>query len=151
MTPAQSASRSDLTGISQFVSNTMLKIFTFYLRASSTPISDYFQRLWWLHVSYNLCEGDGEPNVYRKAGVFQCAHQKAGWEGDNPPYKDTRAWKSESRFRSSKSGQVQGCISVWLLRIRCVDSSHHRPEEPFLVCISCCVGHWPLRFASAPR
>ncbi len=45
---------------------------------------------WWLHVSYNLCEGDGAPNVYRKAGIFQCAHKKSGWEANNPPRKDTR-------------------------------------------------------------
>lgn len=45
---------------------------------------------WWLHVSYNLCEGDGEPNVYTKAGVFQCAHQKSGWDGNNPPEAETQ-------------------------------------------------------------
>src|SRR5215470_16774852 len=24
---------------------------------------------WWFHVSQNLCEGDGEPNVYTRNGV----------------------------------------------------------------------------------
>jgi hypothetical protein len=40
---------------------------------------------WWFHVSYNLCEGNGEANVYRKNGTFQCARQKDGWEANNPP------------------------------------------------------------------
>jgi hypothetical protein len=40
---------------------------------------------WWLHVSNNLCEGNGEPNVYTKDGAFQCGHTKPGWSGNNPP------------------------------------------------------------------
>ncbi len=40
---------------------------------------------WWLHVSNNLCEGNGEYNVYERGGAFQCAHTKPGWEGNNPP------------------------------------------------------------------
>lgn len=40
---------------------------------------------WWLHISNNLCEGNGEYNVYERGGVFQCAHTKPGWEGNNPP------------------------------------------------------------------
>jgi hypothetical protein len=44
---------------------------------------------WWLHVSNNLCEGNGEPNVYTKDGVFQCSHTKPGWSGNNPPGADT--------------------------------------------------------------
>jgi chorismate synthase len=27
--------------------------------------------------------------VYTKDGVFQCAHTKRGWEGNNPPSADT--------------------------------------------------------------
>jgi hypothetical protein len=46
---------------------------------------------WWLHVSYNLCEGHGEPNVYRKNGVFLCAHQKEGWTANNPPRRNTQS------------------------------------------------------------
>jgi hypothetical protein len=41
---------------------------------------------WWLHVSNNLCEGNGEYNVYERGGAFQCAHAKPGWEGNNPPH-----------------------------------------------------------------
>ena len=41
--------------------------------------------VWWFHVSNNLCEGNGEPNVYTKDGVFQCSHAKPGWAGNNPP------------------------------------------------------------------
>jgi hypothetical protein len=37
---------------------------------------------WWLHVSNNLCEGNGEPNVYTKDGVFQCSHHQAGVVGE---------------------------------------------------------------------
>jgi hypothetical protein len=44
---------------------------------------------WWLHVSYNLCEGNGAPNVYTKNGVFQCSHTKPGWAANNPPRPDT--------------------------------------------------------------
>lgn len=44
---------------------------------------------WWFHVSGNLCEGDGEPNVYNRAGIFQCSHQKPGWDGNNPPPPNT--------------------------------------------------------------
>jgi hypothetical protein len=57
---------------------------------------------WWFHVSYNLCEGNGEPNVYRKDGVFQCAHEKEGWAGNNPSAKDTPA--IEVRVSFSKIG-----------------------------------------------
>src|SRR6266436_6434721 len=57
---------------------------------------------WWLHVSYNLCEGDGEPNVYKRDGVFQCAHQKDGWAANNPPDQDTQA--VEVRVAFSKLG-----------------------------------------------
>ena len=39
---------------------------------------------WWFHISNNLCEGNGEPNAYEKKGVFQCAHKKNGWDGNNP-------------------------------------------------------------------
>ncbi len=44
---------------------------------------------WWFHISNNLCEGNGEPNVYTKGGVFQCSHAKRGWEGNNPPGPNT--------------------------------------------------------------
>lgn len=57
---------------------------------------------WWLHVSYNMCEGDGEPNVYKKDGVSQCGHQKDGWGANNPPERDTEA--VEVRVSFSKLG-----------------------------------------------
>ena len=44
---------------------------------------------WWFHVSQNLCESNGEPNVYRRADVFLCDHEKSGWEGNNPPTSKT--------------------------------------------------------------
>ena len=50
---------------------------------------DWEKGNWWFHVSANLRESDGEPNVYEKNGVFQCAHKKQGWEANNPPETDT--------------------------------------------------------------
>lgn len=50
---------------------------------------DWEKGNWWFHVSANLCESDGEPNVYEKNGVFQCAHKKQGWQANNPPETDT--------------------------------------------------------------
>jgi hypothetical protein len=43
----------------------------------------------WLHVSNNLCEGNGAPNVYETKGRFQCAHRKSGWDGNNSPDEHT--------------------------------------------------------------
>lgn len=40
---------------------------------------------WWLHSSYNLCEGDGAFNVYERDQVFQCAKTKAGWASNHFP------------------------------------------------------------------
>ncbi len=40
---------------------------------------------WWLHSSFNLCEGDGEYNVYDRNGVFQCAKTKQGWSANHFP------------------------------------------------------------------
>jgi hypothetical protein len=57
---------------------------------------------WWLHVSNNLCEGNGEPNVYTKGGVFQCSHTKPGWSGNNPPGADTEV--VEVRISFAKLG-----------------------------------------------
>lgn len=57
---------------------------------------------WWLHVSNNLCEANGEPNVYTKDGVFQCAHTKPGWAGNNPPEADTEV--VEVRISFAKLG-----------------------------------------------
>jgi hypothetical protein len=53
---------------------------------------------WWLHVSNNLCEGNGEPNVYTKHGVFQCGHTKPGWSGNNPPGADTEVVEVKVSF-----------------------------------------------------
>ncbi len=44
---------------------------------------------WWLHVSNNLCEASGAPNVYEKKGALQSARRKAGWDGNNPPDEHT--------------------------------------------------------------
>lgn len=40
---------------------------------------------WWLHSSFNLCEGDGEYNVYDRNGAFQCAKTKPGWSANHFP------------------------------------------------------------------
>ena len=39
----------------------------------------------WLHSSANLCEGEGEYNVYQKNGVFQCSQEKSGWSANHFP------------------------------------------------------------------
>lgn len=63
---------------------------------------------WWFHVSYNLCEGDGEPNVYSKAGVFQCAHRKSGWDANNPPELDTQDIEIRISFLKLKMTPASG-------------------------------------------
>jgi hypothetical protein len=50
-----------------------------------TQSSAWQKGQWWLHVSNNLCEGNGAPDVYESHGKFQCGHRKAGWDGNNPP------------------------------------------------------------------
>ncbi|HEV3456616.1 MAG TPA: hypothetical protein VHG32_08655, partial [Thermoanaerobaculia bacterium] len=39
----------------------------------------------WFHSSYNLCDGDGEFNVYRRGDRFLCAKSKPGWEANHAP------------------------------------------------------------------
>jgi hypothetical protein len=39
----------------------------------------------WLHSSYNLCEGEGVFNLYRRDGVFLCGKTKSGWEANHFP------------------------------------------------------------------
>jgi hypothetical protein len=46
---------------------------------------------WWLHSSYNLCEGNGEFNVYERDGVFQCSQEKPGWNANHFPLKQGEA------------------------------------------------------------
>ena len=84
---------------------------------------------WWLHVSYNLCEGDGEPNVYTRNGVFQCAHQKEGWEANNPPSAETEA--IEVRVSFSKLG-IQPSPGMRLgLALAITDASGDRNQKWF--------------------
>ena len=40
---------------------------------------------WWLHVSNNLCEGNGAPNIYDSKGKSLCGRRKSGWDANNPP------------------------------------------------------------------
>lgn len=40
---------------------------------------------WWLHSSFNLCEGNGAYNVYNRSGVFQCAKTKEAWSANHFP------------------------------------------------------------------
>jgi hypothetical protein len=63
---------------------------------------------WWLHVSNNLCEGDGEPNVYEKNGLFQCAHAKQGWKGNNPPGAETNIVEVSVAFAKLKALLLDG-------------------------------------------
>jgi hypothetical protein len=61
---------------------------------------------WWLHSSYNLCEGNGEFNVYNRDGVFQCAKEKPGWSANPFPLKDGEPM--EIRVSLAKLGLVPG-------------------------------------------
>lgn len=40
---------------------------------------------WWLHASFNDCEGNGAFNVYRVNGKFDCSKEKPGWWSNNYP------------------------------------------------------------------
>jgi hypothetical protein len=40
---------------------------------------------WWLHISNNLCEWNGGPNVNENKSKFRCGRRKPGWDGNNPP------------------------------------------------------------------
>lgn len=61
---------------------------------------------WWLHSSYNLCEGNGEFNVYRRDGVFLCAKQKRGWRANTFPLKEGEVM--EIRISLEKLNLVPG-------------------------------------------
>jgi hypothetical protein len=39
----------------------------------------------WFHSSYNLCDGDGAFNLYRRGGEFLCAKTKSGWAASHAP------------------------------------------------------------------
>ena len=63
---------------------------------------------WWLHVSNNLCEGNGAPNVYEKNGKSQCAHRKPGWDGNNPPEGNTAIIEVKISFAKLGVGYAPG-------------------------------------------
>ena len=44
----------------------------------NTKSVDWQKGEWWLHVSNNLCEGNGAPYLYEKKGKSLCAHRKPG-------------------------------------------------------------------------
>jgi hypothetical protein len=67
--------------------------------ASNTKSPQWEQAQWWFHISHNLCEANGEPNVYMKNGVFQCAHQKVGWAANNPPRQATQTIEVSISFK----------------------------------------------------
>lgn len=58
--------------------------------------------VWWLHSSFNLCEGNGDFNVYERNGVFQCARTKPGWSANHFPL--TSAGVMEMRISLGKLG-----------------------------------------------
>jgi serine/threonine protein kinase len=41
--------------------------------------------VWWFHASQNLCEANGQHDLYRRNGRFACAHEEPGWHANNPP------------------------------------------------------------------
>jgi hypothetical protein len=40
---------------------------------------------WWLHVSNNLCAGNGAPSVYESKGKSLCGRRRAGWDANSLP------------------------------------------------------------------
>lgn len=63
---------------------------------------------WWLHVSNNLCEGNGAPNVYETKDKFQCARRKAGWDGNNPPEDHTELIEIKISFAKLRVAYTPG-------------------------------------------
>ncbi len=63
---------------------------------------------WWLHVSNNLCEGNGAPNVYEKNGKSQCTRRKPGWDGNNPPDEHTAIIEVKISFAKLGVGYAPG-------------------------------------------
>jgi hypothetical protein len=53
---------------------------------------------WWLHVSNNMCEGNGAPNVYERNGKSLCTHSKPGWDANNPPEAGTEIIEMKITF-----------------------------------------------------
>jgi hypothetical protein len=47
--------------------------------------SNWQRGQWWLHSSYNLCEGNGEFNVYVHNGIHRCTKDKPGWRANHFP------------------------------------------------------------------
>lgn len=47
--------------------------------------SHWHRGQWWFHSSYNLCEGNGEFNVYVRNGTPQCTKTKPGWRANHFP------------------------------------------------------------------
>jgi len=47
--------------------------------------SNWQRGQWWFHSSYNLCEGNGEFNVYVRNGTLQCTQTKPGWRANHFP------------------------------------------------------------------
>jgi len=47
--------------------------------------SNWQRGQWWLHSSYNLCEGNGEFNVYVRNATLQCTKTKPGWRANHFP------------------------------------------------------------------
>ena len=63
---------------------------------------------WWLHVSNNLCEGNGAPNANEKKGKFQCERREVGWDGNNPPDEHTEIIEVKISFAKLGVGYSPG-------------------------------------------
>jgi hypothetical protein len=62
----------------------------------------------WFHSSYNLCEGDGAFNLYRRGGVFLCAKTKSGWEANHAPRRRRDGDTDCSRAARAAAARGQG-------------------------------------------
>ncbi len=69
------------------------------LDAANRKPAEWEREVFWFHVSHNLCEGNGEHDVYTRDGVFQCAHTKPGWAGNNPPQESTDVVEIQISFQ----------------------------------------------------
>ena len=89
----------DFEGVTHARSRLFPEIF---LDPRNTESAAWQKGQWWLHVSNNLCEGNGAPTVYEKKGKLQCGRRKVGWDGNNPP--DEHAEVVEVIISFAKSG-----------------------------------------------
>jgi hypothetical protein len=61
-----------------------------------------------LHVSSNLCEGNGAANIYERKGKSSCGRHKSSWEANNPPDAGTEIIEVKISFAKLGVAYSQG-------------------------------------------